>query len=605
MPAIHSRRSSHTRVGVSQDGVGSIAAVPDSTVPSAPAAALPRVASPRRTVNATARLELLVLALVIAAQLLPLVLLPYLPTQDGPSHQALAYALRVYDRPEGAPLRQYLMRNDEALPNWFVFFLQAKALAFLSVNAAEKVLVAAYVVLLPLGLRYALRGVDRDAGFLAALGLPFTYNFLFGMGFLNFCWSLAAFLFAFGFYLRRRERFRARHVLPQAALAIWVYFCHPVSLVMLVIAVAAFGACQVLLDVRLAGDGGARASAGPDAGVASWWQAARERLLLPLASLVPALVLLASFVGRRLDRPTSHLGFVVKAKQLLALYSLVSFDSRLLLVACGLAAVIATLAGLLLWRRRSEGSLRLRAEDALLAVAALFALVYFTAPSELAGGGFVNHRLALFPPLVLLLWLGSGRWGSRTRQAAQLLGAALALTMLTMLWTRWSEIDRYLDEYVAVADRIEDGSTVLPLGFAPAGVANGSEGERRPLAFRLWPFVHALGYVAGRRPIVDLGLYEAGEDYFPLRYRPELDPYRQLSIGPVGLEEVPPRIDIPRYERRGGRVDYVLLWQPRAAAADHPLTRELYRQLHDGFERVHVSKAGNAELWQQRATRGR
>src|SRR6185503_13283426 len=169
------------------EGVGSIATVPDSAVPSAPAAALPLVGSPRRAVNATARLELLVLALVIAAQLLPLVLLPYVPTQDGPSHQALAYALRVYDRPEGAPLRQYLVPNDEALPNWFVFFLQARVLAFVSVAAAEKILIAAYVVLLPLGLRYALRSIEPSAGFLAALGLPFTFNFLFGMGFLNFC----------------------------------------------------------------------------------------------------------------------------------------------------------------------------------------------------------------------------------------------------------------------------------------------------------------------------------------------------------------------------------------------------------------------------------
>ncbi len=124
-------------------------------------------------------------------------------------------------------------------------------------------------------------------------------------------------------------------------------------------------------------------------------------------------------------------------------------------------------------------------------------------------------------------------------------------------------------------------------------------GERRQLAFRLWPFVHALGYVAGRRPIVDLGLYEAGEDYFPLRFRPELDPYRHLSIGPLGMEEVPPRVDVPGYERRGGRVDYVLLWQPQVAPANHPATRELYRQLAAGFERVHVSRRGNAELWRR------
>jgi hypothetical protein len=566
--------------------------VPRSDV-SAPAVAnAPAAVSPRPAAGNASRLEWLPLAVVIAAQLLPLLLLPYVPTQDGPSHQALAYALRIYDRPEGAPLRQYLVPNSEALPNWFVFFLQAKVLGFVSVAAAEKILIAAYVVLLPLGLRYALRAVDPRAGFLAALGLPFTYNFLFGMGFLNFCWSLAAFLFAFGFYWRRRERFRARDVLPMTLLAAWVYFCHPVTLVMLLLAVGTAGGCQVLADVRTS----------PRRGGA-WWGTARERLFLPLLSFVPVVALLLAFVGRRLDRPTSQLGFLVKAKHLLALYSLVSFDRRILIVSCGLAATMAVLVGAFVWRRRDEAALRPRADDALLVVAALFTIVYLAAPSELAGGGFVNHRLALFPPLALLLWLGTARWSSRWRWAAQAIGSALAIGVLALLWARWSRIDRYLDEYVAVAEHVEDGRTVLPLAFAPAGCELARDGKCEELAFRLWPFVHALGYVAGRRPIVDLGLYEAGEDYFPLRYRPELDPYRHLSVGKLGMEEVPPRVDVATYERHGGHVDYVLLWQARAAPRENALTRELFRQLTDSFQRSCVSAEGNAELWQARGSR--
>src|SRR5437016_1926972 len=111
--------------------------------------------------------EGLLLVAVLAAQLLPLLLLPEIPTQDGPSHRAVAYALRIWDQPAAAPLRQYFVRNAEALPNWFVFFLQAKVLAFVPLAVADKLLIAAYVVMLPLALRYALRAVDRDAGFLA------------------------------------------------------------------------------------------------------------------------------------------------------------------------------------------------------------------------------------------------------------------------------------------------------------------------------------------------------------------------------------------------------------------------------------------------------
>jgi hypothetical protein len=554
-------------------------AVPASAAPSPVAPPVPVAAAARRG----ARIEGTLLMLVIAAQLLPLVLLPFVPTQDGPSHQALAYALRVWERPEGAPLREVLEHNDEALPNWFVFFLQAKALAFLSTQAAEKVLIAAYVVLLPLGLRYALRAVDRQAGFLAVLAPSLTYNFAFAMGFLNFCWSLAAFCFGLGFYLRHRERFAARHGVALAVLATWVYFCHAVTLVMLLLAVGTLGCCWAVAEARGRGGTGR-----------AFLRALATRLLVPLAAFLPALVLLAVFLGRRLARPTSRLPFPVLAKHLAALYSLVSFDRRLLAGSVVLALLLATLAAWLLRRRLRERALS--PWDALLAVAALFVLVYFLAPSELAGGGFVNHRLALFPPLVLVLWLGSGEWGPRARRIVASLGAALALGMLGLLWLRWAAVDRQLAEYVAAVERVEDGRSVLPLGFAPAGVA----ADGRQLAFRLWPFVHAVGYVAGHRPIVDLGLYEAGEDYFPLRYRPDRDPYRWLSQGPVGVEEVPPRVDLARYERVGGRVDYVLLWEPRAAPSDHPGTRELYRQLEAGFERVFVSATGSAELWGRR-----
>src|SRR6185503_2746036 len=298
--------------------------------------------------------------------------------------------------------------------------------------------------------------------------------------------------------------------------------------------------------------------------------------------------------------PSSRLPLAVNLKHLLGLYSLVSFDRRLLAFTLGLASLLGVLVWLHVLARRRDRAVSPRPEDGLLVTALLFAVVYFAAPSELAGGGFVNHRLGLFPPLALLLWLGSGRWTRRVRVGAQLAGALLAIGMLATLWARWWRVDRQLDEYVAVAERIEDGRTVLPLALAPHGIERTADGRSRELAFRVSPFIHAMGYVAGRRPIVDLGLYEACEDYFPLRFRPDLDPYRHLSTGPIGIEIVPPRLDIAGYERHGGRVDYVLLWQPQAMPRDLPTGRDLYRQLDSGFDRVHVSSRGNAELWRRK-----
>lgn len=140
----------------------------------------------------------LILAAVIAVQLLPIWLLPYFPSQDGPVHMTIARVLRDYHHPEAQVLREYFELNSEAVPNWFVYFVLADVLRFVSVPAAEKILLTAYVILLPLSFRYALGGVAPGNAFLAVLALPFTFNFLFNMGFYNFSVSLIAFFSPWG-----------------------------------------------------------------------------------------------------------------------------------------------------------------------------------------------------------------------------------------------------------------------------------------------------------------------------------------------------------------------------------------------------------------------
>src|SRR5206468_2378303 len=88
----------------------------------------------------------------------------------------------------------------------------------------------------------------------------------------------------------------------------------------------------------------------------------------------------------------------------------------------------------------------------------------------------------------------------------------------------------------------------------------GRLGEAKVGAFR-----HAAAYLTLRGNVVELENYEANTTYFPVRYRPELNPFDHLgreNAPDRGLQAEPPDIsDIRAYERRTGRrVDYVLLW---------------------------------------------
>lgn len=514
------------------------------------------------------RQETLLFAALIVFHLLPIWMLPLAPTQDGPAHLSMAHALRQYDEPEGLHLREYFVRNEEAIPNRFVFFLLSDVLRSLSLPVAEKVLLSAYVILLPLSMRYALRPRSR---FLAFLSFPFIYNFLLNMGFYNFCFSLPAFLFSVGFWLRHRGRLGIGRTAILALLVLWTYFCHPVTLAVLVGTLLTLASWRTLRLRSLKG-------------------------LLPLlavsAASAPAVVLLLSFLQDRMGGRVSDMTMMAKARQLAGLYSLVSLDTRLVVFSIALSALLGLLAFAALSRRlRRPRRYRLLPGDGLLFACLFLVGIYFAAPNEMGQGGFVTHRLNLFPFLLLILWLGTFSFPEEIRIAIRSAGAAVSLGFLAAMFSIWAGLGAYLSDILTAAPHLRPGRTLLTLSFSNAGEDEDGSGD--DLTFRTWPFVHAGSHLAARVPLVDLALYEAHENYFPLTYRPQRDPFVHLARDPLDLEAQPPRVNLGRYP---WRIDYVLLVWP---TADERGAQDVRRQL-GAYERVHVSPEGLAELWRHK-----
>ncbi|HWM92487.1 MAG TPA: hypothetical protein VN493_17105 [Thermoanaerobaculia bacterium] len=509
--------------------------------------------------------EAQLLAALIAVHLIPIWTLSYFPSQDGPAHLAIANTLREYGGPDGQVLRDYFVREPGSVTNWFVYFLLAYGLGFLPVALAEKVFLSAYVILLPLSVRYAVGAVEPRNTFLALLAVPFTFNYLLGMGFYNFCFSLVAFFFALGYWLRyglkHRERFGWLQGTVFALLALWVYVCHIVSAGMLVAAVVTLSAWE------------ARAGG-------------RSVLLRRLGPLLPTLALMLSFASREASRTTSA-PVGTKLLQLLTLESLASFDSRTRFFGWAIAILFCALAAWALPRRSPRG-------DRWLAVVAVFFALALAVPSNVGVGGFIHQRLSLFPFLALILWLATFDLPAPLRRGIPILAVGLALGLLGLLWTRWREIDVYLAEYLSAEERIPRGSTLLHLSYAHCGRAP----DGAPLAFRVQPFLHAGSRVATEKSVADLRLYAANyEGYFPLHYRPERNPYDHVSLG-SWHDRVPPWVDLLSHP-----VDYVLLWQV-SWNRRHPAVRSVRSQLETRYERIYVSPRGRAELWRRERTSG-
>jgi hypothetical protein len=466
------------------------------------------------------------------------------------------------DGPEGAVLREYYERASMLVPNSLTFGVMLGASNFVSIATSERLLASAYVVLLPVSVRYALRRIEAGSEGLALASLPLVYNRFFHMGFFSFCASLPMFVFGLAFWWRRQELARWFDVVLLAALTMMVYLCHAASAVMLMLVIG---------------------------GVAAWRQRGVARAAV---AFLPTVLLLIRFVGQRSDLTL----WVPIHERALALYNLWAIaDERTLPLSVLLASIFLGTGAIVALRRvRARSS---QVSDGLLVATLGAVFLVLVAPAAASSGGFVGERLAVYPYILVICWLAAAvPERRRLLSFFEASGVVVSIALLSLWWPTWSLVSDYTEEYVSASDHIERNSTILPLAYAPSGMS----ADGREIGYRYAPFLHASGYLATRKDLVDLGLYEASTDHFPVRFRPERDPYLFISDR-LDRESEPPRANFQAYPTQtGGRVDYVVLWQPDAAPPDHPDVSDVHSQLSREYERVYVSRRGLVHLFRRR-----
>ncbi len=484
-------------------------------------------------------------ALLLLVQLLPVWGFSHFLTQDGPAHLDSANALRRY-WDAGQPLYRTVYELNPSLePNLLGHALAALLLFALPVAVVEKLIVTLCVAGLPLALRYALAAAGAGATFASLLVFPFVFNWSIAMGFYNFALSLPILFWMLGFWWRHRLRLGLSRGVCLSLMGLLLYVSHVVSLVMGLVVLGVQMGWLEALELRQARRRGERASLSPLLG----------RVSKTLLALGPALLLLGEFLTRKGAALPSGLSFSGPLGPLLRLETLVVFGGAeswvAALVFWGLgAALAAALIG-----RVKAGASPVGADAWLLAAAAVTA-IYFAAPRGMATGAALKERLILFPPLLLLPWLGAHPFSARARALLQAGAVCAALALLALRLPTQRALDVQLQEYLAVRESIPRGALLLPLCYEASGIG----GDRNPKSSRVAPFIHAAGYLAAERDALQLANYEGNKGHFPLLFRPEWNPYTQL--GPYGgIEAAPPCVEFLAFNRVASRpIDHVLTW---------------------------------------------
>jgi hypothetical protein len=237
--------------------------------------------------------------------------------------------------------------------------------------------------------------------------------------------------------------------------------------------------------------------------------------------------------------------------------------------------------------------------DVLLVPAAALAAVFIFAADPASIYYYVPQRALFYAFLILILWLAGQPMTRRICWVTPIIAVPIACAFLASATLKYREFAPQIHEFVDVAgEQIAPKSTVLPLIFSPHGLNDWG----KPTSIDIAPFYMISGYVAAQRNAVDLRNYEARTDHFPVRFRPQLNPYKHLAVG-QGLDQVPPKIDIANFRKHGGEVDYVLIWGIPENLKDDQDTRALYDQLKaTGYEQIPLQGAKRIELWKRKGS---
>jgi hypothetical protein len=435
-------------------------------------------------------------------------------TVDGPAHVLGAVVLAEHS---DNPLYAHFYRlNWFPTPNLGGSLLLTGLVKLTTLRVAETVVQVACVAGLPLALRYAIRALRPEQGWLGLAALPFAFNYLYFYGFYSFCLGLIGCLAVVGIALRAAPTWPAARTAGLAATLTLTWFLHLVP----------FALALLFL--------GAQTLVGPGR---------RRALRAGTVAALPALALTVAYAAHTSQGsgPTWNAppGLLLG---LLTLHTpLVTYSRWENAVAVALALTLLAVAV------RTRHAARAGTGPIALATAAA-TLLYLAAPDSFGVDfGLINDRLSLFPALFGLLWLTARplpRHATHTLAA----GSLLALVALAAIRAPTLHKDNQLaDEYARAAHFLRPHSSLLALRFAEFGPQAGRNSHWDPVR-------HLSSQLAAHLHGVDVGHYEAEFDYFPTQFRPGIDPRRRIDPTLTGLPAVPPRVQLGDPD-----IDYVLL----------------------------------------------
>ena len=458
---------------------------------------------------------LVALAAVVAALVLPLLLVDVPPILDYPNHLARLYVLAF--GPADPALSRMYAPHWRILPNLAIDLLGPPLMHLFPVHVAGRMLLAG-AMLLPLAGSMALHRAlfGRRSYWPLAAGLC-AVNGLFLLGFVNFLWGVGIAMLGAAAWIATRRRSFAATLAVGVGAAILAFLCH------------LFGAALFAILVG-------------SQELARLWRLRREgrldvRALLATAALLTAIALPLAvlYLASPLEHAHSAMRFSTAIRKVEQLFvPFLTYSKPLGLITGGLVA-----GAVILLRRRFAWDL-----GALIALVILL-LAYLAVPFAAKSGSFIDVRLPVMMAF-LLFAAGEPRLSPRTGVIVAAGVAALLLVRTGFIAQAWVDHRSDLADFRATIAAVPPGAKVMVVSADPAAYPDYARHEPRervvPSLYRTDRHLAALLVIERRA-------------FWPLMFA---DPTQQ----PLVVRAPYDRIAFPL----GEPVDYRALLTPRPSA---------------------------------------
>jgi hypothetical protein len=450
--------------------------------------------------------------IVTALNLLPVFTGRFFVTFDGPAHLYNAQLIHSLITEKNTVLQEFFMFNSEMVPNWTGHFFLSLLGYFLPGYWAEKILLVAYLIALPLSFRSLVLSIQSKAAYVSYFIFPLTYSFVFFMGFYNFSIGLLFMFLALRFWIQLLDtNHSVQKIFILALLLTLIYFSH---LVVFLISLFVMGILTLMITLKTIGTQSLKTKD-------FLFSFFKHLIALFMSAIVPIILMVSYFTSRSYSgtgtfiEPTELVKWLTNGRPLIAL----DYEKELpytkgisfIVIGYFVIALIIRIARLFSKSDLDEKNKWFGTDSFLIAATGLLFL-YFVLPDSDGVAGYVSVRLALLIYLFSILWLSTQhvrRWIGITLT----FGVLCCHFLLNYFYTQESEkLARIAEECYQTAVYIEPNSVVLPLNF-----------------MQNW-FLHSVtNYLGADKPMVLLDNYECANNYFPLQWNLATLPYTLLG----------------------------------------------------------------------------